>query len=61
VSATTDATGLPVLVVHSESAAATTGLPGGQGSRLTKFRAFALIFHQGDESAAARCLLAQSP
>ncbi len=56
VSATTDAHGAPVLVVHSESAAAATGLPGGPGHRLTGFRVWAVLNFGGDESAAARSL-----
>jgi len=55
-SATTDANGVPVLVVHSESAANVTELPCGGGHRLTKFRIFAHAYHRGDESAAARAI-----
>jgi hypothetical protein len=56
-SATTGAKNTPVLVVHSESAGAVTGLPVGGGHRLTKFRAWAILNHGGDESAAARSIL----
>jgi len=58
VSATTDANGVPVFVVFSESAAAATGLPCGPGHRLTRFRAWSLLHFGGDESAAARALRA---
>lgn len=57
-SATTDANGVPVMVVFSESAGATTGLPVGPGRRLTKFRVWSILNHQGNESTAARVLLA---
>jgi hypothetical protein len=56
VGATTDANGVPVLVVHSESAAATTGLPVGPGHRLTKFRAWSILNYSGDEAAAGRAV-----
>jgi hypothetical protein len=56
VSATTDANGVPVLVVHSESAAAATGLPCGAGHRLTRFRTWAILNYRGDQAAAARAL-----
>jgi len=57
VSATTDAHGAPVLVVHSESAAAATHLPIGSGHRLTKPRTWAILNYGGDEGEAARALL----
>ena len=62
-SATTGARGTPVLVVHSESAAAVAGLPIGAGHKLTKFRTWATLNYGGDESAAARALrnLARTP
>ena len=59
-SATTDANGVPVLVVFSESAAAATQLPVGAGHRLTKFRVWSLLHYGGDEAAAARALRAMA-
>lgn len=46
--------GVPVAVIHSESA----GLPSGAGQHLTKGRVFAHLNHNGDASAAAKDLLA---
>ena len=56
VSATTDV-GAPVAVVHSESAAAATGLPAGPGRKLTRFRTWSWLHFGGDERAAARALV----
>lgn len=56
VSATTDANGVPVLVVFSEGAGSATGLPAGAGHRLTKFRAWSILNYAGDEREAARAL-----
>jgi len=56
--ATTNAHGVPVLVVFSESTAAATGLPAGSGHRLTRFRTWAVLHYGGDEAAAARALRA---
>lgn len=55
-SASTDARGVPVLVVFSESAAAATRLPLGPGHKLTKFRTWAKLNYGGDETAAAHAL-----
>ncbi len=59
-SASTDHDGVPVLVVFSESAAATTGLPVGPGHRLTKFRCWSILNYGGDEATAARALRAMA-
>lgn len=52
-SARANIAGVPVLVVHSESA----GLPSGAGQRLTPGRVFAHLHHRGDEHAAAQDLI----
>ena len=61
VSATTDANGVPVLVLHSESAAVATGLPHGAGQRLTRFRTWSILHYGGDMAAATRALRAMRP
>lgn len=57
-SAATNPNGSPVLVVFSESASAATKLPIGAGAKLTKFRAWAILNHDGDLKAAASAIRA---